>query len=76
MKMVVINGDYTFKKRVNLCLNPSGEKMDTSWLRENMTECKYMTDDNEWWMPILERTDKTHLITGVRFIEHSKHKRH
>ena len=26
-----------------------------------IVECKYITDDTPmWWMPILERTDKTH----------------
>lgn len=38
------------------------DKMDTSWLRDKMiVECRYMIDDIPmWWMPIMERTDKTH----------------
>ncbi len=38
------------------------DKMDTSWLRDKMIiECRYMIDDIPmWWMPIMERTDKTH----------------
>lgn len=37
-------------------------KTDTSWLRNNMiVECKYITDDVPmWWMPIMERKDKTY----------------
>ena len=38
------------------------DKFDASWLREKMiVECRYMMDDIPmWWMPIMERTDKTY----------------
>lgn len=38
------------------------DKFDTSWIRENMIlECKYMSGDIPmWWMPIMQRTDKTY----------------
>jgi len=38
------------------------DKFDTSWIRENMIlECKYISEDTPmWWMPIMQRTDKTY----------------